>query len=141
MATSTLTTSHPVVQRLCQAINDHDLAAIAACFATHYRNDTPAHPARSFTGRAQLRSNWTQILASVPDLSAHLIATHADGGIVWAEWDWSGTRSDRTPLHMCGVTVLGVDTDTVAWARFYMEPVDETAMNVDAAVRAQVGPR
>src|SRR4051812_38325708 len=114
---------HPVVQRLRQAINDHDLDAIAACFAAHYRNDTPAHPARSFTGRDQVRRNWTQILAAVPDLSAELVASHADGRTVWAEWDWSGTRADGTPLHMRGVTVLGVDADTVEWARFYMEPV------------------
>jgi ketosteroid isomerase-like protein len=141
MAISTLTARHPVVQRLCQAINDHDLDAIVACFAAHYRNDTPAHPARSFTGRDQVRSNWTQILAAVPDLSAELVESHADGGIVWAEWDWSGTRADGTPLQMRGVTVLGVDADTVAWARFYMEPVDADGMTVDAAVRAQVGPQ
>jgi ketosteroid isomerase-like protein len=92
---------HPVVQRLRQAINDHDLDAIAACFAAHYRNDTPAHPARSFIGRDQVRRNWTQILAAVPDLSAELVASHADGRTVWAEWDWSGTGATGL-RYTCG---------------------------------------
>jgi ketosteroid isomerase-like protein len=141
MPTSTPNARHPAVDRLHRAINDHDVEAVVACFAVDYRNDTPAHPTRSFTGRDQLRRNWRRILAAVPDLRARLLESHADGDIAWAEWDWSGTRADETPLRMRGVTVLGVDADTVAWARFYMEPVDADGMDVDAAVLAQVGPQ
>jgi hypothetical protein len=141
MTTTTATGSHTVLNRLHQAINDHDLDAIVACFSLDYRNDTPAHPARSFVGRDQVRRNWLQILAAVPDLTAVLVGSHADDGAVWAEWDWSGTRADVTPLRMRGVTILGIEGDAIDWARFYMEPVDKDGVGVDAAVRAQVGPR
>jgi hypothetical protein len=141
MTTNTGTGSHTVLHRLHQAINDHDLDAIVACFSLDYRNDTPAHPARSFTGRDQVRRNWTQILAAVPDLTAVLVGSNAHDGAVWAEWDWSGTRAGATPLRMRGVTILGIEEDAIARARFYMEPVDEDGVDVDAAVRAQVGPR
>lgn len=128
------------VDRLRRAINRHDLDRIAASFAPDYRNDTPAHPARSFTGREQVRQNWAQILAAVPDLSAELVGMIAGAGTVWAEWDWAGTRRDGTPLHMRGVTIMEIEADLVSSARFYLEPVDTDGMGVDAAVRLQVGP-
>jgi SnoaL-like domain len=40
-----------VVRRLQDATNAHDIDAMVACFAPDYRNETPVHPARSFTGR------------------------------------------------------------------------------------------
>lgn len=141
MTTNTATVSHAVVRQLQQAINDHDVDAIVACFSPDYRNHTPAHPARSFTGQGQVRRNWEHILAAVPDLTAVLVRSQADESAVWAEWDWSGTRADATPLRMRGVTILGVEADAIGWARFYMEPVDEDDIDADAAVRAQVGPR
>jgi hypothetical protein len=42
-----------VLARLERATNAHDVNALVACFAPDYRNDTPAHPKRSFTGREQ----------------------------------------------------------------------------------------
>lgn len=141
MTTTTATESRAIVRRLQQAINSHDLDAIVACFAPNYRNETPAHPARSFTGQGQVRRNWEHILAAVPDLTAGLVRSKGDDGAIWAEWDWSGTRADSTPLRMRGVTILGIEADTITWARFYMEPVDEDDVDVDAAVHAQVGLR
>src|SRR4051812_40894700 len=47
-----------LVDRLVQATNDHDLDGLVACFAADYENATPAHPARSFRGREQVRRNW-----------------------------------------------------------------------------------
>ena len=84
-----------VLGRLIQATNAHDIDAIVACFAPAYRNDTPAHPARSFTGRDQVRRTWEQIL----------------------------------------------EHDTIAWARFYLEPVQTEGGDVAHAVRAQVAPQ
>ena len=70
MASATTT----VVDRLREATNGHDLDALVDCFTEDYRNDTPAHPQRSFGGRAQVRSNWEQIFAAVPDISASVLA-------------------------------------------------------------------
>ncbi len=62
-----------VVHRLQAATNAHDLDALVACFATDYLSEIPAHPARSFRGGEQVRRNWTQILAGVPDLHSELV--------------------------------------------------------------------
>lgn len=93
-------------------MNDHDLEALVACFSADYRNETPVHPARNFHGRDQVRRNWQQILGSLPDLRAVLVRWTVDGGTVWAEWDWSGTRPDGESLTMRGVTILGMGQDT-----------------------------
>lgn len=59
-----------VLQRLLAAINAHDLDALVSCFADGYVNETPAHPQRGFGGSDQVRRNWTQIFAGVPDIRA-----------------------------------------------------------------------
>ena len=138
-----------VLLRIEDAITSHDIAALAACFAPDYRNETPAHPARSFTGRDQIRRNWTAILAGVPDLTASLVRWSrgpADPGTVWAEWDWAGTRGDGHAVRLRGVTVLGIgDGDggtrlgEVRWARFYMEPVDDDPAGPTESARRTVG--
>ena len=134
-----------MVARLCRATNDHDLDGVVACFARDYRNETPAHPERGFTGREQVRRNWARILGSVPDLVAVLVRwAVGPEGAQWAEWDWQGTRTDGHAVHLRGVTVLGPVADgpgheVATWARFYMEPVEETGDDVDAAVGARVG--
>jgi ketosteroid isomerase-like protein len=67
-----------VLERLRRATNDHDVDAVTACFAPDYRNETPAHPERSFVGREQVRSNWTQIFAAVPDVTADVVRYAVD---------------------------------------------------------------
>jgi ketosteroid isomerase-like protein len=138
-------TSPALLTRLDRAMNSHDLAALTACFAPGYVNETPVHPTQSFSGREQVRRNWARILGSVPDLVAVLVrwAVGPDGDL-WAEWDWRGTRTDGQAVHLRGVTVLGPVADgpeqeVAGWARFYMEPVEETGDDVDAAVGARVG--
>jgi len=105
------------------------------CFAEDYVNQTPAHPARSFTGVEQVRRNWTQIFAAVPDHTATLVASTQDGEMVWTEWDMSGTRVNGTRHRMRGVIVFTVRGDVASAARFYLEPVDDEDVDADAAVR------
>jgi ketosteroid isomerase-like protein len=122
------------------ATNAHDIEAICACFAPDYRNETPVHPARGFTGSEQVRRNWTQILTSIPDLAAEVVGSAVSGETVWSEWEHCGTRPDGTPHLMRGVIVFTVKDGLIASARFYLEPVDESDMDVDAAVQGQVRP-
>jgi ketosteroid isomerase-like protein len=129
----------PLARRLEAAMNARDLDALVDCFADDYRNETPAHPSRGFVGREQVRANWVQILGSVPDLRAVLVRASRDGDAEWAEWDWSGTRPDGAALAMRGVTITGVADGRAAWARFYMEPVDDDGIRVDEVVRDTVG--
>jgi len=125
--------------RLLAAVNAHDLEALVACFATDYLNETPAHPARGFRGRDQVRTNWRQIFAAVPDLRAEVPRSTVDGDTVWSEWDMSGTRADGTDYLMRGVVVFGVTDATITSARFYLEPVEEASGDVDAHTRRVVG--
>jgi ketosteroid isomerase-like protein len=128
-----------LVERLRRATNAHDLDAIVACFAADYRNETPAHPDRSFDGREQVRRNWEQILAFIPDVTADVLRVAVDGDTAWTEWEHRGTRPDGSRHLMRGVIIFGVIDDRAAWARFYLEPVQETGSGIDEAVRRQVG--
>jgi hypothetical protein len=141
----------PVLGALHRAMNGHDPVALAACFATDYRNETPAHPSRGFTGRAQVYENWSHILGAVPDLSAVLVrwgtGAPQEPSTLWTEWDWSGTRHDGPGMRMRGVTVFGTGPagpdgagpDVIRWARFYMEDVDTDGIAVGTAVQRSVG--
>jgi ketosteroid isomerase-like protein len=130
-----------VVERLRAATNSHDIDAIVACFAETYRNETPAHPGRGFTGREQVRSNWQQILGGVPDVTAEVLRTTVDGDEIWSEWEMRGTRRDGQPHKMRGVIIFGVAGGVATWARFYLEPVDAGAEGADEAVRQIVAGR
>ena len=140
MDSSTGTSALALVERLCEATNAHDLDGIVRCFAEDYRNETPVHPARGFVGREQVRRNWAQILAGVPDLHSKLIREAVDGNVAWAEWEWTGTRRDGAPHLMRGTTILGVDGERIAWARFYMEPVVDDGIRIETAVAQVVAP-
>jgi ketosteroid isomerase-like protein len=126
------------IDRLVSATNEHDLDALVACFADDYRNETPVHPARSFQGQEQVRRNWEQIFAFVPDLRADVLEAVIDGDTAWTEWEMTGTRRDGSAHQMRGVIVFGVHDDRAQWARFYLEPVDPESAGVDDAVREQV---
>ena len=62
-----------LLRRLAAVTNGHDLDALVACFAPEYRNEAPAHPAQSFTGRDQVRRNWEHFFAVMPDLTATVL--------------------------------------------------------------------
>ncbi len=126
-----------LVERVCRAVNEHDLEALSACFASEYRNETPVHPTRGFEGRAQVRRNWEQIFGGVPDISAE-VRWIADDQTAWSEWEMRGTRRDGSPHLMRGVVIFGVEGDEATWARFYLEPVQDDGEGVNEAVRRAV---
>src|SRR3954465_13660901 len=125
-----------LVERLLRATNEHDLEGVVACFADDYENETPAHPARRFRGREQVRGNWQQIFAFVPDLEARVTRQATDGTTVWTEGEMSGMGRDGARHRMGGVIIFGVEQGQAAWARFYLEPVEMEAGTADDAVRA-----
>lgn len=127
-------TSDPdaVLARLCKATAAHDLEGVVGCFAADYRNETPAHPERGFTGREQVRTNWARIFAMVPDITPKVLRSVVSGDAVWSEWEHRGTRVDGAEHLMRGVIIFGVLGDAISWARFYLEPVDEAGEDADA---------
>ena len=99
-------------------------------------------PSRAFTGRDQVRINWSSVFEGVPDFRADLIATAFDGATGWAEWRWTGTRSDGSHLDDRGVTIFGVTQGLISWGRLYLEPVEDQGQGITAAVdrmRGDVG--
>jgi ketosteroid isomerase-like protein len=127
-----------VAERLRAAMNARDIEAFVACFADDYDSEQPAHPDRAFTGRDQVRQNWSAIFSGVSDFSAELVSATADGDTEWSEWRWQGTQGDGTKLDMAGVIVGGVRDGLLRWARLYVEPVEQGA-GIDAAVREMSG--
>ena len=130
--------SSTLVVRLLAATNAHDLEAVVDCFAEQYRNETPVHPSRGFSGRAQVRRNWEQMFAFIPDLTATVVRYVIDGDTEWSEWEMRGTRRDGTAHLMRGVILFTVRDDRAASARFYLEPVDEENVDVNEAVNRAV---
>jgi ketosteroid isomerase-like protein len=130
--------SMAIIDRLVSATNQHDIEAMAACFSEDYQNETPAHPSRGFRGRAQVRRNWKQIFAFVPDIHVEVVRSAAKVDTVWTEWEMRGTRRDGGSHWSRGVIVFGVSDEAIRWARFYLEPVDESDATVDDAIREQM---
>jgi len=130
-----------VVERMNIALNAHDIEAFVALFAPDYDSVQPAHPDRAFTGTAQVRENWSAIFASVPDFSAELVRACAEGDGVWSEWHWQGTQASGERLDMAGVIVMGIRDEQIAWARLYVEPIEQAGAGIDAAVGRMTGDR
>lgn len=102
-------------ERLCAAINRHDLDEFVSLFASDYRSEQRAHPARAFEGADKVRENWTSVFAGIPDLRAELVAVAtADEGVEIGEWDWQSTHVDGSRFAMRGVTVMGVEAGRIA---------------------------
>lgn len=136
--TESATSPTALVHSLRDATNARDIEALVGCFSPDYRNETPVHPARGFVGREQVRRNWTQIFASISDLSTEITASAESGPTVWSEWEHRGTRPDGTAHLMRGVIVFEVADRLITSARFFLEPVEAAGTGVDAAVRNQV---
>ncbi len=128
------------VRRMFSATQRRDLDAMMAEFADDYVNITPNHPARSFSGSAQVRKNWSKLFAGIPDMSVTVLdSATGTGGKVWVEWGSRGTRLDGTAVEQAGVAIFSLRGDHIASVRFYLEPVDQDTGDVNAAVRAMAG--
>ncbi len=106
-----------VMERISVALNAHDLEAFVALFASDYRSEQPAHPARAFQGADQVRTTWAAVFAGVPDLTAELLTSAEHDGVEFGEWRWDGTHVDGTSFAMRGAMVLGVANRRIAWGR------------------------
>lgn len=120
--------------RVAAAANSHDIDQVLDCFTEDYVNENPIHPARGFRGRDQVRRNWTQTFATVPDITTEVLRSHQVGDLVWSEWEMRGTRLDGVEHLMRGVMLFTVEGDRARAVRFYLEPVDHADVNADQAV-------
>jgi ketosteroid isomerase-like protein len=128
-----------VSERLVQAMNAHDLEALLACFHDDYRSEQPAHPARTFTGRNQVRQNWSKLFESIPDFRAELLRVAVAANEEWAECIWRWTKEDGTPLEELGVSIFGTRDGRIAWARLYYEEIEREGADINETVRRMAG--
>ncbi|MFI2362846.1 nuclear transport factor 2 family protein [Promicromonospora sp. NPDC019610] len=112
--------SNPVVERLIDALNNHDLDAVSACFGPDFFSEWPAHPGRDFQGPKQVRRNWETIFTMSPEITVAMTNAVEVGDEVWGEWHY--TRAAGQDLR--GVIIVTVRDDLIRRSRFYMEPVD-----------------
>lgn len=113
------------VERLRDAINSHDAARVADCFTENYQCDMPMHPSRGFTGRARVRENYQGIFARVPDLRATVLRSCQDkSGVLWSEWEMSGTSDEGISSASTGVVIiLSVVDERIEHTRFYLDAI------------------
>ena len=130
-----------MTERLVAAMNAHDLDRAASLFHPDYRSEQPAHPARAFIGRAQMRANWEAMFTGVPDFQAEICRSVDDADSTWSEWRWSGTRTDGQPFAMTGVTIFRTDGDQIVAGQLYMEEVEREAVGIEQTVENLSGQR
>lgn len=123
-----------VVERWVRAINEHDLDAIVACFAEDYEDEAPARPGEVVQGRGQVRTNFEQLLRTIPHIRAELRTTVDQGETVWMEWRMHGRRTDGTWMEFVGVNIFEVAGGVLRRGRIYTELVRE-AGGLDAQVQ------
>ena len=128
-----------VTERLLEAMNAHDLEAQLGLFNEDYRSEQPAHPARTFSGREQVRDNWSKLYESILDFRAELLRLAVVGEEEWAEWIWRGTKEDGTPLESRGVTIMGIRDGQITWGRLYLEETEREGADINETVRRIAG--
>jgi ketosteroid isomerase-like protein len=128
-------TPRALMERLRDAQNAQDVAAFVECVADSYESDQPNHPARAFTGRDQVRANWTEVFGAVRDFHSEIVAMTVDGDTAWTEWHWTGALAAGGRLEMRGVTIFTVRDGRIARGRLYMEPVDAGNSDIEDNMR------
>ena len=128
-----------LIERLAEAMNQHDLDGAVGLMHEDYRSEQPAHPGRAFVGRAQMRANWEAMFAGIPDFRAEVLRSVQDGATAWTEWRWSGRRTDGQPLDVRGVTLFETRDGQIVAGRLYMEDVESEAIGIAEAVQSISG--
>jgi limonene-1,2-epoxide hydrolase len=113
-----------LIERLQDALNNHDVDAIVERFDPFYYGEQPAHPDRAFRGWEKIRTEWSAIFKRVPGFKSEIVRSVADSKTIWTEWYWHGTQTDGKKLEMRGITIFGLREDRFVWSRIYVERVE-----------------
>jgi ketosteroid isomerase-like protein len=123
----------PLLEQMRAALDAHDLEAFLEFFRDDYVGERPRHPGAKISSRGDVRSNWAEVIADVPDLRVEVPAAVQDGDRIWSEWRAHGTARSGAVLELRGVFIFGIQDDKVAWSRMYMEPVEQGLSLADMA--------
>lgn len=122
-----------LIDRLCLAMNKHDVESVVACFDQEYLSEHPVHAANSLRGHAAIRRKWSKAFREVPDLVVERVRLLTDADTAWVEWRWRGTQLDGTLVAWAGVAIFGVARGQFVWGRPYMDLVDEAAPDMSSS--------
>jgi ketosteroid isomerase-like protein len=120
----------PILEAMRTALAAHDLDAYVDFFHEDFVGERPRHPGGEVRGRDEVRESWAEILADVPDLQVEVPAAVQDGETIWSEWRMFGTARSGSLLEIRGVMIFGVRDGRVAWARTYLEPVEQAGKSL-----------
>ncbi|GGM83566.1 hypothetical protein GCM10009721_05200 [Terrabacter tumescens] len=128
-----------VLDRLVAAVNAHDLDGLVGCFAETYALTDPVHPARSFTGAAQVRKNWNTVFNAVPDVRLDVEGKAVTDAGFWLEGTQVGTRWDGRRLETRMVFIAVIADGRISSAHMYAAPVEPGGPDIDAVFAAMAG--
>jgi SnoaL-like protein len=114
----------PLLEQMRAALDAHDLDAFVEFFREDYVGERPRHPGAKISSRDDVRANWAEVIADMPDLRVDVPAAVEDGNRIWSEWRAYGTSSGAL-LELRGVIIFGIENGLVAWSRMYLEPVEQ----------------
>jgi ketosteroid isomerase-like protein len=112
------------------ALDAHDVDTFVGFFRADYVGERPRHPGAKISSREDVRRNWSEVIADVPDLRVEVPAAVQDGDTVWTEWRAYGTSRSGARLELRGVIIFGVQDSRVAWSRMYLEPVEQEGLSL-----------
>ena len=129
-----------VLDRLVASTNAHDLDGLVDCFAESYALTDPVHPARSFSGSAQVRKNWGTMFTALPDVHIDLQDQVVTDAGFWLEAAQVGTRPSGERLEMQTVFIAAVEDGRITRAHIYAAPVEAGGPDINAFFTALAGP-
>jgi ketosteroid isomerase-like protein len=128
-----------LLEQMRAALDAHDLDTFVEFFRDDYVGERPRHPGARISTRADVRRNWEEVVADVPDLRVEVPAAVESGTTIWSEWRAYGTARSGATLELRGVIIFGVQEGQVAWSRMYLEPVEQEGLSLSEL--AGIAPR
>jgi ketosteroid isomerase-like protein len=123
-----------VLQQLIGSTNAHDLDGLVDCFASDYELTDPVHPRRSFTGAAQVRTNWGAFFSGVPDIRLDLQQQAVTDDGFWLEARQGGTRRDGVRIDAQMVFIATVSGGRITRAHIYAAPIEPGGPDIETAI-------
>ena len=116
------------------ALDAHDLDTFMEFIREDYVGERPRHPTASVSSRDDVRHDWEEVMADVPDLRVDVPSAVQDGDTIWSEWHSYGTSRSGARLEIRGVIIFGLEDGKVAWSRMSREPVEQAPMTLEEMV-------
>lgn len=119
----------PVAQFF-RALNEHDLDLLRGCLHPDFEMLVPQKPARGFVGRDQEVANIRLLFDTYADFAVQVLRAAVDGDEVWTE-----TVGTATGLEVATVVIWTVAGDVLRRGRYYSEPVQRDAADIEEFMR------